>query len=72
MKGQMTLLAIIVAIFTLIVFLAIIPTLKSIMSPYYSELSSVEKFLMGLIIPAIFIGILGLVILYSRPYYHSE
>ncbi|MEM5866777.1 MAG: hypothetical protein QXG39_02545 [Candidatus Aenigmatarchaeota archaeon] len=71
MKGQMNLYAILITIFTLIVFLAITPVIRELIGNYYHEMSPVEKFLISLVIPAIFIGILSMIILYSKPYYYE-
>jgi len=70
-KGQMTLLAIFVTMMTLIVFLAIVPLLKGILGEYWDNFTPIEKVLAGLIIPMIFVGILSIIILYSRPYYRE-
>jgi hypothetical protein len=70
-KGQMTLLAIFVTMMTLIVFLAIVPVLKGILGEYWDNFTPVEKVLAGLIIPMIFVGILSIIILYSKPYYRE-
>jgi hypothetical protein len=70
-KGQMTLLAIFVTMMTLIVFLAIVPVLKGVLGEYWDNFTPVEKVLAGLIIPTIFVGILSIIILYSKPYYRE-
>lgn len=67
----MNLYAILITIFTLIIFLAITPAIRGIIGEYFPEMSPVEKFLMSLVIPAIFIGILSMIILYSKPYYYE-
>ncbi len=70
MKGQMTILAVMVSLMTLIVFLAIIPTIKDVINSFTSQTqySSVEKFLISLVIPFILIGIISIILLYSKPY----
>jgi predicted permease len=70
-KGQMTLLAIFVTMMTLIAFLAIVPALKEIISEYWDNFTPIEKVLVGLIIPMIFIGILSIITLYSKLYYRE-